>query len=186
MTLQEIYNELKSEGHESDKGSIHSYIEVYEEILAPYRESAKNILEIGLFKGDSLRMWEKYFTGTVYGIDCDLKPIGGMADLQPMIDEGTHKIIIGDAEDPAVIEQHFNGIKFDVIIEDANHSYDQQAKLYKNFQPYLNEGGIYIIEDIQDINISRGLYEYIEGKTVEIIDLRHIKNRYDDVIVVIK
>lgn len=187
MTLQEIYNELKAQGHESDKGSVHSYVPVYEEILAPYRETAKNILEIGLLSGASLRMWERYFSGNVYGIDCDLKPIGGRYDLQPIINEGTHKIIIGDAEDPAVIEQHFKGIKFNVIIEDANHSIEQQIKLYENFKPYLADGGIYIIEDIQNIDAPEGIIKSIDkNKQLCVYDLRHIKQRYDDVLITIE
>ena len=186
MTLQEIYNQLKAEGHESDKGSIHSYIEVYEEILRPYRATAKNIFEIGLLEGASMRMWERYFSeqANVYGIDCDETPIGGRYDLRPIIAEGTHKIFIGDAEDQATIEKFFLGIKFDVIIEDANHSFDQQMLLYRNFKPYLNKDGIYIIEDIQEVV---PFYKYIDSeKTIETIDRRHIKNRYDDVLVVIK
>jgi len=183
MTLQEIYNQLQSQGHESDKGSIHSYIEVYEDILRPYRYTATNILEIGLLAGASLRMWEKYFTGTVYGIDCDIKPIGGRYDLEPIIAEGNHKIIIGNAENPEVIKQHFSGIKFDVIIEDANHSVEQQLKLYENFQPYMNKGGLYIIEDIQDV---KNFPVILTENEVRLIDLRHVKNRYDDCIIVIK
>lgn len=184
MTLQEIWDRLPVK---TDKGDIHDYLPVYEEILALYRETAKNILEIGLLSGASMLMWEQYFTGTVYGIDCDIKPIGGRFDLQPMIDEGTHNIIIGDAEEPAVLEKHFIGIKFDVIIEDANHQIAQQLNLYNRFKPYLNKGAIYIIEDIQEIDSHRFVYEMMDKeKTVEIIDLRKNKGRYDDVLIVIK
>jgi hypothetical protein len=95
MTLQEIYLKHKR-GDWPDKGSVHSYIEFYEEVLAPYRRKAKNILEIGLMSGESLRMWSEYFTGTVYGIDCDLKPVNGLADLSGAIAEG-YNIVIGDA-----------------------------------------------------------------------------------------
>ena len=37
----------------SDRDTVHSYIEVYEEILAPYRKTAHNILESGLMSGES-------------------------------------------------------------------------------------------------------------------------------------
>lgn len=190
MTLQEIWNELSLRGHSSDKGSVHSYLPVYENILAPYRETAKNILEIGIFHGDSLRMWEEYFSGKVYGIDCDEQPHGGLADLRPMIKEGTHNIAIMDATDSAAIEKNFSGIKFDVIIEDAGHDISQQLQLYKAWRPYLNEGGIYIVEDIQHINRDDMFFKSIEHfdpkLTVEIIDRRHLKQRYDDVMVIIK
>lgn len=171
----------------SDKGDLHSYLPVYEEILSPYREKAMNVLEIGLFNGASLLMWEKYFTkAKVCGIDCDERPHGGMADLRPLIAEGTHNIVIGDAENKNDIEKYFNDIKFDVVIEDAGHDIDQQLKMYVTLKPYLNKGSIYIIEDIQDIDKTKNIFENIDPeKQIKIIDLRQVKNRYDDIIIII-
>jgi hypothetical protein len=177
-TLQEIWDELPMK---SDKGDIHSYLPVYEEILKPYRETAKNILEIGIFKGDSLLMWEKYFKGKVYGVDCDVKPHGGMADLTPMIESGKHNILIFNAEDQNEVEKYFRNIKFDVIVEDAGHDINQQLMINRVLTPYMNEGGIYIIEDVQ--NIDRDGYWF---NADEIIDRRDVKGRYDDVMIVIK
>lgn len=182
-SLQEIWGSMPLK---SDKGDLHSYLSIYEDILAPYRATAKNILEIGLFNGASLLMWEQYFEGKVYGIDCSEQPHGGMADLRPLINEGTHNIFIIDAENPLEVENNFKGIKFDVIIEDAGHHKEQQENIYATFKPYLNKGGIYIIEDIQDIDYNRRSFETIDsGKKVVIVDNREINNRYDDVLVII-
>jgi predicted O-methyltransferase YrrM len=172
-TLQNIWDELPMK---SDKGNVHSYLPVYEEILAPYRETAKNILEIGLFNGASLLMWEQYFTGKVYGVDCDVKPHGGMADLTGLIDK--HNILIFNAEDPAEVEKHFKGIKFDVIIEDAGHHVEQQMNLFNILKDYLADGGLYIIEDLQDVRDK----DYFPS--FELIDRRYIKHRYDDMILI--
>jgi len=169
-----------------DKDTTHSYLEIYEDILAPYRFSAKNILEVGLMSGESLRMWVDYFKGTVYGMDCDIKPIAGLADLTQAISDGLN-VIIGDASNPFDIAKHFLGVKFDVVVEDANHNIQQQLDIYKNINPYLNKGAIYIIEDVQGIDKDRELFENIDPeKEVEIIDRRGVKNRYDDVLVIIK
>lgn len=186
-TLLEIYNKHKK-GDWPDKGSVHSYIEVYEEILAPYREMADFVLEIGLMDGQSLRMWDEYFYGgSVYGIDCSEQPHGGLADLRPIIAEQSYNIFIGDATNPSDIENCFTYLKFNVIIEDAGHDLNQQFQIYKTLKPYLAEGAIYIIEDIQDIDATRYLFENIDHeKEVTILDRRHIKNRYDDVLVIIK
>lgn len=187
-TLQEIWDELAERGMSSDKGDIHSYLPIYEEILAPYRSwaSAKNILEIGLLKGDSLRMWDEYFNGDVYGIDCDIKPVGGMADLTQVIAEG-FKVSIGDAANPNDIEKFYSGIKFDVVVEDANHNLETQLAIYKTIKPYLAKDALYIIEDIQSIDTDREIFENIDPeKSVTIIDRRSLLGRYDDVIVIIK
>lgn len=180
-TLQEIWDELPIK---SDKGNVHSYLPVYESLLSPYRGRTRcNVLEIGLFNGASLIMWEKYFQGHVYGIDCSETPHDGMADLRPLIESGIYNISIGDAADPETIERFYKGLKFDVIVEDAGHSLDQQLKIYKTMKPYLNDGSIYIIEDVQDIDRDREFFGYAN---VEIIDRRNIKGRYDDVLIIIK
>lgn len=184
-TLLEIYNKYKV-GDWPDKGSVHSYIDVYEKLLAPYRHTAKNILEIGLMSGESLRMWTDYFDGSVHGIDCEVKPIGGVADLTTCIFEG-YQVYIGDASNPEHIEKHFKGKKFDVVLEDANHDLGQQLKMYHVLSPYLSEDGIYIIEDIQDLDATKEIFENIDStKRIEILDRRQIKSRYDDVMVIIK
>ncbi len=168
----------------SDKGDVHSYLPVYEELLAPYREYSKNVLEIGLFNGASLLMWEKYFlNANVYGVDCDTKPHDGLADLMPLINEKTHNIFIRNAENKEHLASFLEYVFLDVVIEDANHSIEQQIKIYENIKPYMHEGGIYIIEDIQDIDKDKDVFIKMGG---EIIDLRKNKGRYDDVLVIFK
>lgn len=179
--MADLYRKHKK-GDWPDKGSVHSYIEVYEQLLAPYRDTAKNILEIGLMSGESLRMWSDYFTGTVYGMDCSITPVGGKADLTQAISEG-YNIKIGDATNPECISEYFDGVKFDVIIEDANHDIHQQYEIYNRFRGYLKTGGIYIIEDVQSIENATTLADLTGGK---IIDRRHLKNRYDDILIVVR
>ena len=187
QTLKEIFEALQKQGFETDKGSVHSYIDVYEDILQPYKNTAKNVLEIGIFKGNSLRMWQQYFDGVVYGIDCDEKPHDGMADLREMIASGEFNIDIFDAANADLVEYHFHNMKFDVIIEDANHSLSQQLELYNIYKNYLAPGGIYIIEDIENIDESCHAFETIDNsKQVTILDRRNILNRFDDVLVIIK
>jgi spermidine synthase len=185
MTLKELCAKYKK-GDWPDKDSVHSYIDVYEEILAPYRHTAKNILEIGLMSGESLRMWTEYFDGKVYGMDCSETPIDGLADLRPIIAEGKHNICIGDATSQEYVERFFSDIKFDVIIEDASHQLMHQLQIYDNVKDKMNKGGIMIIEDVQDIDANRGFFEALDPyKKIEILDRRHIKGRYDDVLIII-
>lgn len=186
-TLYNIWLTLEKQGRGSDKASVHSYIPVYEEILAPYRDCAR-VLEIGIFQGHSLRMWEAYFDkAQVHGVDCSETPHGGMADLRPMIRSGEHNIHIFDACFEPDIKRHFEGMTFDVIIDDAAHDVRQQLQLYSIYKHWLSPGGLYIIEDIQDIDKDRETLLNIDPeKDIEIIDLRHVKGRYDDVLVIIK
>lgn len=185
--LLQIYNRLCSQGYCSDKGTVHAYIEQYESILAPYREKAKNVLEIGVFHGHSLRLWEQYFTNAkVYGIDCSETPVDGMADLRPMIAEGTHNILIGDATSKADIDRFFGKTKFDIVYDDGSHQLEHQLKTIEIFKNRLTSNGVIIIEDIQDLDKDREAFESLTDVSVEVIDLRNVKNRYDDVIIIIR
>jgi hypothetical protein len=186
-TLHQIYLRNIGPGGFPDKGTTHSYIEVYESILADSRSSAQRVLEIGLFSGESLKMWEQYFENAeVHGIDCSDQPHGGLADLRPLINEGTHNIHILDATDPLQVDAIFSNLKFDVIVEDASHQLEHQLKIYQIFKKYLKDGGLYIIEDVDRIDEVRHLFEEIDqSKKIQVLDRRSIKNRFDDVLIVI-
>lgn len=180
--LQEIWLDMPLK---SDKGDIHSYLNVYERILEPYRLTSKNILEIGLFNGASLLLWEQYFSGTVHGIDCSETPHDGMADLRPLISEGTHNIHIMDGTSEDAIQKEFGNTKFDVVIDDGSHQLIHQLQTVNIFKNRLSENGIIILEDIQDLDKDRWVFEGLDME-IEIIDLRYIKVRYDDVLILLK
>lgn len=193
-TLEQIWRRLRDAGYETDKGSVHSYLPVYEKLLAPYRETALNVLEIGLFNGNSLRMWAEYFTKAIIdGIDCSLTPHDGMGDLRPLlkdINEGLYPdtyIHIFNAEDEQEVNKRFKEVKFDVIIEDAGHEINQQLNLYSIWKEYLAKDGVYIIEDVQDIDKDEHLFHSFRiNRELSIIDARKEKGRYDDVLIVVK
>ena len=189
-SLAEIFETYKSKDPggpgTGDKGTVHSYIEVYEEIFAHYRHATTNFLEIGVLAGSSMRMWTEYFdTSKVYGIDIDERPLNGMFDLRPMLAEG-FDIKFFDASLPNEVEKHFAGVVFDVIIDDASHAIQHQMDNYKNFKSHLSKGGIYVVEDVADIDAHRSMFENLDPtKNVKIYDRRHLKNRFDDVLVVL-
>lgn len=187
QSLTQIWCELSAKGITTDKNTTHSYLEVYEEILAPYRSTAQNIIEIGIFGGASLLMWEAYFTGTVYGMDCSETPHDGLADLRPLIAHGTHNIIIGNATSGEDISKHFGGKVFDVIIDDGSHDLSAQLESYRIFSKHLSENSLYVIEDIGNIDATRIIFETIDlSKKITILDRRRKLGRFDDVMVIIQ
>lgn len=185
-TLQQLYDETKV-GLWSDKGTDHSYIQLYSVILAHYRIRARRVLEIGMLGGESLRMWEMYFDkASVHGADISTRPVGGMANLEPMIAEGGHNIHIMDATDKKQVNKEFIGMRFDVVIDDASHVLEHQLAIYKNMKPFLAKGAIYIIEDVDKIDEVRSVFEGMDkSKDIKIYDRRSIKGRFDDVVITI-
>lgn len=181
QTLREIYNNGWDEHIEgnNDKGSVHSYIELYEEILAPYRDVALNMLEIGVAKGYSLRMWREYFHEgcDVHGID--IKKI-------PLIDE-TLNVSYGDSQDAALWADWG---PVDVIIDDGDHSTKGQFETALVWLPKVRRGGVYLIEDVYEINreyYNKAIGQLKNANTEMIIhDKRELSQREDDVLVEIR
>jgi len=186
-SLQDIY--LNYQYHPEamgcgDKGTTHSYIEYYQQLLEPYREVATDILEIGVAPGAlSLRMWEEYFfNASIYGID-----IQEYYDNITKYNNDRIKIDIGNATKKEDIDRLYLYNTFDFILDDGSHSLRDQLMSFEYLFPKVNPGGIYIIEDIQEYyepaiaDIFRNLHP-----NVDIVDRRHIKGRYDDIIITIR
>ena len=177
-TLNEIYTKYQSpEGH-GDKGTAHTYIDEYQKLLEPYREKS-TVLEIGLCMGESLLMWEEYFIDSkVIGVDISSN------HLHELIAEEKHNIIIGDATKESILE-HFSKETFDVIIDDGSHLLWDQINTFKLFKDKMKPGGIFIIEDVKDLDYTRERFSSLHDN-IQIIDNRNIKNRNDDVLIVYK
>lgn len=151
----------------TDKGTTHSYLEVYDELF----KDLKNItlLEIGTQYGGSLELWRDKFPGSeIYGVD--INPQGYPEGVSVIKADATKEV------------EELKGIEFDVIIDDGSHKVEDQLKTLELFYPKLKKGGLYIIEDIQDIDKDKN--KFINN--TDIIDRRAVKDRYDDVLIVYK
>lgn len=125
---------------ETDKTLTHNFTEFYEEKLKHLKNEKINILEIGIMKGESLRMWKEYFPNAViYAVDIN--------DLKYYQED---RIFIEqcDQTDHIKMNSIFPNVKFDVIIDDGGHSmFQQQFSLISIFNR-LKKGGFYILEDL--------------------------------------
>ncbi len=178
-TLQEIYKNYTTPEGNGDKGTAHTYIDVYETLLSPYREKG-NILEIGISLGYSIRMWGEYFEkGKVVGADVVLYD-----QVRDLLDNPRYQLIYEDATKPEIL-QHLEGTEFDVIIDDGSHDVGDQVASFELLKNKMKPGGLYIIEDVLDIDNTKDLFESLHP-TCTVIDNRSIKNRRDDVLVIYK
>lgn len=126
----------------TDKGSTdHSYTRYYEQLLAG--RQVKSLLELGVWKGASLRMWRCYFDdANIVGLDRNPP----RRDLEGIDVEQVQ----GDQNDPNLIESVALAYgPFDVIIDDASHISSVTIKSFQQLYPHLRSGGLYVIEDLQ-------------------------------------
>lgn len=193
-TLAKIYQKQVDAGRFADRGTVHSYIDYYETLFAPYRETAKRVLEIGVYDGGGLLMLEQYFAkAQVTGIDCSDRPLDKV-DLRPFMAEmiwkkcgereylhAAHDVRLFDATNDWIVALVFGDEQFDMIIDDAAHTLDQQLRLLDIWRPRLAPGGLMITEDIQDLDRDR---HHFESYGCETIDRRSVKGRYDDVLAI--
>jgi len=159
MNLTELNKKFNT-----DKGGKHCYLEkYYQNKFDTIRETAKKILEIGVYEGASVKLWREYFSiADVYALE-KLSKRAGMFNGEQRI-----HLIIGDSTDSNSYTQIPNDM--DIIIDDGSHRPEDQFATFMRAYPKLAINGLYIIEDVRDIdrlsrlfneqNISFKIYDY--------------------------
>ena len=169
----------------TDKNKSHSYLSTYEKLLEKKKDTAKNILEIGIQSGGSIKLWHDYFVNaTIYGLDT--------MNEEHLWDEIKNKdrIILYCSHDAYDIEKFFytflnKDIKFDLILDDGPHTFNSMKTFIQLYSQIMSDDGILIIEDLQKFDWIDKLKEVVPEelkKYVKGYDLRSNKNRYDDII----
>lgn len=175
-TLEEIYcpMAIKEDLGISDKGSTHSYISEYEKLFAPYREKEITLLEIGANQCHSLKMWREYFPyARIVGNDI-------WEGSKNYITDENVEVIIADATKLEFLDK-IGSMTFDVVIDDGSHVEADQLKTYGLLKDKMNKGSIYVVEDILNYDSTVPKFQTLG---FEVIDLRKVKNRFDDILLV--
>jgi len=144
MLKSKILDEI-GRRHGTDKcGTIkdgHDYLRKYEFFLSPLRNESFTFLELGIFKGASLKTWAEYFPqAEIVGVDIEEKT--------KIHEGGRVKVIIGDLSQTDFLET-LPALGPRVIIDDASHWWADQLRALFVLFPKLAGGGIYIVEDLQ-------------------------------------
>lgn len=126
----------------TDKSSSdHDYLKIFEKYFCDLKDKKIVVVEIGIWAGASLKMWEEYFTvAEIYGID-----------FYPQRQYNTTRVksLVANQEDRESLKKATNEIKgFDILIDDGGHTMRQQQVTFGCLFPFLNRNGIYVIEDL--------------------------------------
>lgn len=174
MNLLEIYEKYKAPDGGGDKGTAHSYMEIYADLLEPDAD----FLEIGVWQGHSLAMFTEFFTGHVVGLDIDLSQ-----------NSFGNNAILCNATDKNAIAKSLAGMRFNYIIDDGSHRLDDQKASFQLLWDYLKPGGLYFIEDIVGLPELENLKQFVlDFQPAGILewDLRSKKNRSDDILLAVQ
>jgi FkbM family methyltransferase len=131
--------------YNTDKATFHRYCNFYDEHLMKIKDEKINLLEIGIHLGQSLSMWKEYFkNGMIYAID--------IFD-NSHLDDDRIKTDICDQTDINKIADLYRNVDFSLIVDDGSHETEHQIISFSNLFKKLNNGGIYILEDLHTSNI---------------------------------
>lgn len=148
----------------SDKVSVHNYGSFYDDLFARLKPQA--LLEIGVYRGASLRAWKAAGVPKTIGVDSDPTTAA----------QGLH-VLLAHMPGQAYAVAERVGL-LDIIIDDGSHLYPDYVATADVLFDQLRPGGVYVIEDIQTQDSVDALRR--DGWTIE--DWREKTGRYDDVI----
>lgn len=176
--------------HGTDKTTSHAYGPLYSRVLAPYRDTARRVLEIGVYSGASVLAMADYFhRARVVGLDVTLANVK-FGRGHPRI---TLRQLDGVSSDtPRLVG---GAEPWDVVLDDASHRREDQIEAFRVWGPLVAPGGVYIIEDIDGREddaaplrdalsaecLRLGGYEPLEWH-----DLRAAKGQFDDIVAVMR
>jgi hypothetical protein len=126
----------------TDKSTeIHNYLVKYEKYLPFKRYEKLNFLEIGVLRGESLRMWWQYFyMSKIVGIDIEPQCVSHDNDRM-IIETGSQADHVFLNE---VMRDHG---PFDIILDDGSHMNEHVIYSFEHLFESLKSGGVYIVED---------------------------------------
>ena len=145
-----------------DKGSKHNYELIYEDFLNCAMEDINDgfssdpltILEIGIYKGASIKSFVEFFSYhqfenyKIYAIDTFQRVNPENIEILKHPNVEWYK---ADSTNNKFHEV-YNG-EFDMIIDDGLHTPEAQMKTFQNYWPSLKLNGSYIIEDVWPLHL---------------------------------
>jgi hypothetical protein len=119
------------------------YFPIYDRHFSWYANKSLTFLEIGVARGGSLQMWQRFFgpLAKIVGIDIEERSKTYEAP-------GTF-VRIGDQADEQFLQRLIDefGVP-DVVLDDGSHQMAHIAKTFDFLYPKLPKNGVYMVEDL--------------------------------------
>ena len=169
--FESIFNETQS-----DKSTRHNYHDIYS-ALFKNRSTVKNILEIGIYHGASLKSWKHLFENSqILGLDYE---------KSFFIEEDRIESLYVDQRDIRTfydVYQTVNSRMYDFIIDDGCHDPVETLTTFNAALPWLNINGWFVVEDIRLVDeetwqkVSDTLPLNYKSFLINMNDLRDMEN----------
>lgn len=152
----------------TDKNSnCHNYCNYYEQFFAPLRDQPIKLLELGVYHGDSLRMWSEYFVnGLIYGADIEV--------MHQHDDSRIKTYLVDELDILSLVHLKGQIPLMDIIVNDASHLSRGMILSFEHLFPHLKPGGYFVLEDL----LCDGFDQWRQGSPSV---LGYVKKLLDDV-----
>lgn len=137
--LIEIFNNL-----DRHCGKWTHYFDIYETHFSKFRGKKPVVVEVGICRGGSAEMWQKYFGegATIVGIDVDPNAFKPEHQTPGCIQ------VNGNQGDPAFWKEFLKEYpEIDVFLDDGSHVCSHQITTLKEVWKHVVDGGVYMCED---------------------------------------
>jgi len=153
-----------------EKYTLCDFTKYYDEVFTCIRNDTFNLFEIGIYRGASMRMWEKYFPNAqIYAIDTDSRHMKHSSDR-------VHCYYMNQCDKAMLSELADYVGKFKIICDDGSHEASDMVASLEVLYPYLEDGGYYIVEDILP-EAKLEVYKYISTLPHRVVTLATARYR---------
>ncbi len=125
----------------------HPYTAIYDLLFFPLKNKKITFAELGIYENQSIKCWREYFkNANIFAFDNDQKLIDNA--LEDNITNTSYAFM--DVSSSQSIQNALKnvGVKFDVILDDSSHKFDDQINIIHHSYSFIKPGGMLIIEDI--------------------------------------
>lgn len=127
----------------SDKARPHTYQDIYSALFED-KDSVKNIIEMGVYRGGSLRAYSEIFNNAnIFGMDIDAYSLFDDERIKCFWADQASSSSIND------VRNRIGDVQFDLIVDDGCHMLAETVNTFQTMLPWLAVGGWFVVEDIK-------------------------------------
>jgi cephalosporin hydroxylase len=119
------------------------YFPAYERHFSGWRNKSLTFIEIGVSKGGSLQMWQRFFGPLAKIVGVDINPECKDHEAPGIF------VRIGDQSDPVFLQSLIEefGVP-EIVLDDGSHQMKHILASFQFFYPRMPKNAIYMVEDL--------------------------------------
>ncbi|MGH8455873.1 MAG: DUF4214 domain-containing protein [Stenotrophobium sp.] len=140
------------------------YFDIYHRHFAKFIGREVHVLEIGVYSGGGLAMWQSYFGAKcrIYGVD--------VLEACKSFESESVSVFLGDQADRNFWKLFKAQVPvIDIVIDDGGHQPEQQMVSMEELLPHIRSGGVYLCEDVYGNH--HNFHDFVGGMTNQLNEL---------------